>query len=389
VDLCGTEEAGRRERIEVLARHAQRSLNLTDGPLLRVIWFDLGEGRPARLLIVAHHLVMDGVSWRILIEDLVTAWEQYRRTGTIDLGPKTMSYRSWSEGLVTEAQKPETAAELDHWRAVWRPGWGALPVDHLAGENDEASADSIALALSADETEALLAAVPAARATVQEVLLVSAARAFAAWTGKRVVVVDLEGHGRESIGGAADVSRTSGWFTCMYPVRLELPAGGGPGETLAQVKEQLRRTPRHGLGYGLLRYLCGDAAMRNEIAALPKAQVGFNYLGQFDQVLRGGGPLRLARESRGEERSSLAKRSHILVITGAIAEGRLQVQWSFSRRLHDHDTIERVAKESQRELRHMIEYCQSPEAEVAAPSDFPLAQLGHRGLEKVLKRVGR
>lgn len=389
VDLHGLDEAGQRARIEVLARQAQRSLNLRDGPLRRVVWFDLGESRPARLLIVAHHLAIDGVSWRILFEDLVTAWEQYRRTGTIDLGPKTMSYRSWSEGLVVEAQKPETAVELDHWRAVWRPGWGALPVDRSGAENDEASADSIALALSADETAALLEAVPAARATVQEVLLASAARALMAWTGKRAIVVDLEGHGRESIGGAADVSRTCGWFTCMYPVRLELPAGSGPGETLAQAKEQLRVTPRHGLGYGLLRYLCRNAAMRNEIAALPTAQVSFNYLGQFDQVLRGGGPLRLARESRGEERSALAKRSHLLVITGAIAEGRLQVQWSFSGRLHNRDTIERVARDFQRELRRIIEYCQSPEAEVAAPSDFPLAQLGHRGLEKVLKRVGR
>ncbi len=140
-------------------------------------------------------------------------------------------------------------------------------------------------------------------------------KAFGRWTGQRTLLVDLEGHGREDLFGDVDLSRTVGWFTTMFPAFVDIRGKSTPGDELMAVKEQIRRIPRHGMSFGLLRYLCKDAAVRQDLSQAPVPEIGFNYLGQFDQGITGSTPFRPAPESGGPERSPRAHRSHLLEIS--------------------------------------------------------------------------
>jgi len=220
-------------------------------------------------------------------------------------------------------------------------------------------------------------------------LLTALVQAVARWTGSRSVLVDLEGHGREDLFDDVDVSRTVGWFTTAFPVSLDLGDADGPGEALKMVKEQLRRVPQRGIGYGLLCYLCEDEEVAKQLQALPQPEISFNYMGQLDRALPEGSPFGPACESRGADRSLRGKRSHLLEINGSIAGGRLRLEWTYSENLHRRATIERLVQDFAEALRAIIAHCQSPEAGGVTPSDFPLAGLDQKKLDKVLAKLKR
>jgi non-ribosomal peptide synthase protein (TIGR01720 family) len=200
--------------------------------------------------------------------------------------------------------------------------------------------------------------------------------------------VDLEGHGREDLFRDVDLSRTVGWFTTVFPVHLNLKDAWGPGEALKAVKEQLRGVPRRGIGYGLLRYLRKDEEMVKRLRALTQAEVGFNYLGQLDQVLGEASPFGLARESAGPSFSPQGWRSHLLDVNGAIVGGRLLVEWSYSEAIHRQETVEQVAGAFIEALRAIVAHCRSPEAVGYTPSDFRDAGLSQEAIEAVVEEVG-
>jgi len=404
VDLSALPSAEQGPAIEVAAAEAQTSLNLTTGPLLRVVYFDLGAGQPGRLLIVIHHLAVDGVSWRILLEDLQMAYHQLSRGEAVQLPPKTTSFQQWARRLVEYAQTEAVRRELDYWLGILAPDRSRtrleqgslsaehriarLPVDYPGGENTEASARTVAVSLSAEETQALLQEVPAAyRTEINDVLLTALAQAMARWTGSRALLVELEGHGREPIFDDVDLTRTVGWFTVAFPVVLDLKNADGPGEALKAVKEQLRRVPHRGIGYGLLRYLCQDEEVTKRLQALPQPEIGFNYMGQLDQALPGGSPFGPARESRGPDRSPQGRRNHLLDISGSIAGGQLRLEWIYSENLYRRATVEQMAQDFLEALRAIIAHCRSPEAGDVTPSDFPLAGLDQKKLKKVLAKL--
>nr|UXE44290.1 linear gramicidin synthase subunit B [uncultured bacterium] len=265
------------------ASELQASLNLDTGPLLRVCYFDVGSQKPARLLIAIHHLAIDGISWRVLLEDLQTALEQLARGEEVALPAKTTSFQQWARRLVEYAGSEALEREAPYWRSASRQPVRSLPVDYSGGENRVASRRAVTVSLTADETKALLTEVPAAYHTqINDLLLTALLQAFALWTGERALLVGMEGHGREALFEEVDLSRTVGWFTSLYPVPLELPAGGGIGEALKSIKEQLRQVPNHGIGYGILRYLSDNTEVRSALSALPEPQVSFNYHGYVD-----------------------------------------------------------------------------------------------------------
>jgi non-ribosomal peptide synthase protein (TIGR01720 family) len=203
------------------------------------------------------------------------------------------------------------------------------------------------------------------------------------------VLIDVEGHGREALFDDIDVTRTIGWFTTHYPVALEIDENiASPGETLLSVKEQVRRIPNHGIGYGLLRYIHGDIAITEKLRALPQAEILFNYLGQLDQALPEAAPFEIAAESVSVTRQSpRARRSHLLEVIGSVREGRLRMDWNFSENVHRRCTIELVAQEFIEALRLLIAHCQLVEPGFHTASDFPLAQLGREQLDKVFAEV--
>uniref|UniRef100_UPI0039C6927E amino acid adenylation domain-containing protein n=1 Tax=Nodularia chucula TaxID=3093667 RepID=UPI0039C6927E len=359
-------------QMEAMSIQLQASLNLTEGPLFRVALFDLGANQSSRLLWVIHHLVVDGVSWRILIEDFQTAHQQICQNKAIQLPPKTTSVKQWSNYLQKYAQLPALGLELEYWLTIEQQLVKPIPLDFRYENNLEASACTLTVSLTEEETQVLLQQVPAVYQTqINDVLLTALVQTFSQWTGETSLLIDLEGHGREELFEDVDLSRTVGWFTTIFPVHLSLEnTFDSPGKVLKSIKEQLRAIPNRGIGYGVLRYLSGDQEIRERFSRLPKAEVVFNYLGQFDQVLAQSSLLSFAQESSGPHHSLQSKRTYLLEINGGISQGHLQMNWNYSNQLHRQSTVETLAQIFIEALRSLITHCQSSDAGGFTPSDF-------------------
>jgi len=363
IDLSTLKEGALSQTIESTSSQLQASLNLNSGPLLRVALFHLGTQKSDRLLLVIHHLAVDGVSWRILLEDLQTAYQQLEAGKAIQLPPKTTSFKHWAEKLTQYAFSPTAKKELTYWSNISTPKITHFPVDNKGGDNTKASACSIKVSLNEKETRALLQEVPKAYHTqINDILLTALVQVLATWSGSNSVIIDLEGHGREEILPDVDLSRTVGWFTTIFPVHLELKATDNLGDAIESIKEQLRAIPNRGIGYGVLRYLSGDTEITSQLSSLPQAEVSFNYLGQFDWGMQSDSFIKLASESVGSEHSQLGQRSHLLEINGLVVENQLQLEWTYSENFHSWSTIESLAQDFVASLRTLIAHCLSADA---------------------------
>ena len=369
-----------------IATHGERlqtSLNISTGPLVGATWFDLGRSRPARLLLVIHHLAVDGVSWRILLEDLQTVYRQLQQGEAVALPPKTTAFQQWGEYLETYGQSAELGARSPDGQTLNLTD-GTLPLDIPDGLNTIASAQTLTLSLEAEETEALLRQVPQAyQSQINDVLLTALVQGLAPWTGRSSLLLELEHHGRDDFEGALDLSRTVGWFTAIAPVQLALPSTESPGAALMAVKEQLRR-PGKPLDYGVWRYLSLDGANCPEPC---QPALLFNYLGQFDSSLPEASLFGLAPETQGHSRDPQALRRHVLEINGRVLAGQLRLDWTYSDQCHRRETIAQVAEQTMAALRSLIAHCISPDAGGYTPSDFPQANLNQAALNQVLAQL--
>ena len=388
-DLSYLPPAEQLKAIEAKADETQRTLNLTDGPLMRVILFNLGNS-PGRLLIVIHHLAVDGISWRILLEDLSEAYKQLEVGKSIQLPAKTTSFKDWAIRLQDYARSQELHSQLDYWLDSMRFPIAPLPLDYaaVAQDNTVASSQIISVYLSVEQTRALLQDVPGAYNTqINDVLLTALVQTFTRWTSFYSLLIDLEGHGREDLFEDVDLSRTVGWFTSIFPVLLKLEDRNDPGEVLKSVKEQLRRIPNRGIGYGIWRYLSPDESDRDQLQAFPKAEVSFNYLGQFDQTQLATLGWKYAQESSGSIHSPKGQRRHLLTVNGLVVEGRLKIEWQYSEHFHSWTTVENLANEYIEALETIIAHCLSPEAGGYTPSDFPEVEFSQEALDELLAEI--
>ncbi|MBL1118510.1 amino acid adenylation domain-containing protein [Streptomyces sp. 110] len=361
-----------------------RPLSPEAGAMVRAVWLDNGVNTPGRLLLVAHHLVVDGVSWRILLPDLAVAVEGR------ELEPVGTSLRGWAEHLTALAGHPSRVDELPLWTGMFEgpePLLGGRALD--PARDTAATVRHLRLTLPPERTEPLLTRVPAAfHGGVNDVLLTALGLAVADWRRRRGhadasgVLVDLEGHGREDIVEGADLSRTVGWFTSLHPVRLEPGVAdwdevweGGPqaGQALKRVKEQLRALPDNGIGYGLLRHLNPDTA--RELAALPTPQIGFNYLGR----LASGTDTDWAVESAsggGDEDMPLVHAVDVDALTLDTHDGaQLHATWSWPDGLLSEDDVRDLAETWFRALDALAAHAEAPGAGGRTPSDLPLVSL--------------
>ncbi|WP_445252044.1 MULTISPECIES: amino acid adenylation domain-containing protein [unclassified Microcoleus] len=371
IDLSTLPEEALSQTIESTSSQLQASLNLNSGPLLRVALFHLGYQKHKRLLLVIHHLAVDGVSWRILLEDLQTAYQQLESGKPIQLPPKTTSFKHWAEKLTEYAQSPAATKEITYWSNISTSKITHLPVDCKGGANTKASARSVKVSLNSDETRALLQEFHKAYHTqINDILLTALVQVLATWSGCNSILIDLEGHGREEILPDVDLSRTVGWFTTIFPVHLELKATENLPEAIKSIKEQLCAIPNRGIGYGLLRYLSGDAEITSQLSSKLKAEVSFNYLGQFDWGMQSDSFIKLASESVGHEHSQLGQRSHLLQVNGLVVENQLQLEWTYSENFHSWATIESLAQDFAASLRTLIAHCLSADAGDYTPDVF-------------------
>ncbi|MFD4529066.1 amino acid adenylation domain-containing protein [Streptomyces sp. NPDC058470] len=295
VDVSAVPDGALTELLTTEGEKARRELDPDNGVMVRVVWFDAGADRPGRLLLVAHHLVVDGVSWRVVVPDLMDCWADAEAGRPPALEPVRTSFRTWAEQLAARALTAAVEAELPLWErmaAEADPPLGARPLDPAA--DTRATVRHHKATLPTDRTAELLTTVPAVTgAGPDEVLLTGLALAVAEWRRTRrrgadgggPVLLNVEGHGRGDHGDA-ELSRTVGWFTTMHPLRLDPGVkwheirDGAPaaGTALRRVQEQIRAVPGKGVGYGLLRHL--NPRTSGILAAGAEPQIGFNYLGR-------------------------------------------------------------------------------------------------------------
>ncbi|YAI07258.1 non-ribosomal peptide synthase/polyketide synthase [Pseudomonas aeruginosa] len=375
------------QALEALAEQVQRSLDLGSGPLLRALLATLGDGSQ-RLLLVIHHLVVDGVSWRILLEDLQTAYRQLQAGQAVALPAKTSAFKAWAERLQAHARDGGLEGERGYWLAQLEGVSTELPCDDREGAQSVRHVRSARTELTEEATRRLLQEAPAAyRTQVNDLLLTALARVIGRWTGQADTLIQLEGHGREELFEDIDLTRTVGWFTSLFPLRLSPVAE--LGASIKRIKEQLRAIPHKGLGFGALRYF-GSAEDRAALAALPSPRITFNYLGQFDGSFSADSSalFRPSADAAGSERDSDAPLDNWLSLNGQVYAGRLGIDWSFSAARFSEASILRLADAYRDELLALIEHCCAADVEGVTPSDFPLAGLDQRQLDALPLAAG-
>ena len=365
----------------------QRVLNLEEGPLMAVVFFALGES--GKMLIVIHHLAVDGISWRIILEDFVTIYQQLENQKPLQLPPKTSSFKTWAEELQNYAKTPEFYAQFKYWLNREFPSICPLPLDRQgeAQSNIVAHAKTVSFTLTEEQTRLLLQEVPQAYNTqINDILLTALVQAFGHWTGNYGLLLDMEGHGRENVIESVNLSRTVGWFTSIFPVFLTLENLHHPGECLKSIKEQLRQIPNRGFDYGIGYYLSSDLTIQSPLKNYPKAQISFNYLGQFTSHQIGEIGWKLSQESSGSIHSPLGKRSHLIAIHGIVVDGQLDIEWQYSENFHHQTTIKNLAAAYRDSLESLINHCLSVEGGYT-PSDFPDADLNQVELDELLSEL--
>jgi amino acid adenylation domain-containing protein/non-ribosomal peptide synthase protein (TIGR01720 family) len=318
LDLFDLPDEELRGRVDEAVLACQTGLDITEGPLLRAMLIDLGSGRAPRLFLTAHHLVVDGVSWRVLLDDLRIAYGQLSTGKEADLGPRSTSFAQWARRLGEFTAAGGFDDEAGHWRTATA---NAAPVVDPGTVGDVRTVQE---RLSAEDTEALLRRVPGVyRARIDEILLAALGRALTAWTGRERTLIDLEGHGREDLFEGVDLSRTVGWFTAAHPVALAVAAGAPMPVAVRTVKRQLRAVPRRGIGYGALRHLSADRRDGPPLEPV-QALAGFNYLGQWGSGSTGNELVTGHLPHGGREHDPAERRVYPLDIVGSVEDGRME-----------------------------------------------------------------
>ena len=362
----------------------QASLDICKGPIIRFcLILTPSEYDHNRLFITIHHLAADGISWRILFEDLEKHLTALSLGQPISLEKKGTSYRQWATALAKHAEDRRTTTQLAFWQSVIRD-YQPIPADRQTGGCRYGDLETWAFDLPAALTRSLLQEANQAYGTAINDLLVSAlVSALGNWSGLTTVVIGLEGHGRESLADNIDISRTIGWFTTLYPAAFSYDPAAGEDTLIKTVKEQLRGIPDKGLGFGLLRYLHPSEKIRCELA-LAKWDIEFNYLGQTDNATAPGNWFSDVPESKGEGISPEAPIEEKLLINAFVAEGRLRLSLNYSKNQYKLATIDRLGQHFVNALERIAYHCLDQNRTAITPSDLGLGnQMDHRELDEL------
>lgn len=342
------------QQIEQAAAQLQGSLDLS-ARLVQVAGFKLGQAGFDRLIFIVHHLVIDSVSWRILLEDLQTAYQHLAQGQPVQLPPKTTAFKQWAERLQAHADSQAVQQAAASWLAGADASASAtLPADFPDGQNTVATCEQIRVTLSAQQTQMLLSQVPKVySARIQELLLTALAQSITAWTGEQSLLIDLESYGRDQPWDDIDLSRTVGWFTTISPVLLTVKGKDFESlqDSLRQIQRQLQAAAQFDLEYGIFRQLSSASAK------LPRPAVSFNYLGQFkaeaDSILE------VMPQPVHAAQSLMQPRAYRLEVNGAVSGGQLHFDWSYSREQYRSATVRQLADRFRAVLLDLVEHCQT------------------------------
>ena len=407
INVSGLSADALRARISEEAPAAEKRFVPAEGVMVQSVWFDAGAAHSGLLLLSIHHLAIDGVSWRILVPDLAAAWKAIASGRMPTLPVRGTSFREWARRLSANAQDPVRVGELSLWSGMLREPSLSLVDGALNRRRDTAgTAGHLTLTLPASITDTLLTKVPAAfHCGINDVLLTGLVVAVADWCRRRgrdgghAVLIDVEGHGREEIFPDIDLSRTVGWFTSLYPVRLDLGpldldealvGGVTLGRALKAIKEQLHALPDNGLGYGLLRYL--NLQTMTELGGLPAPQIGFNYLGRFSVAAADWGSAAEFSSFCGgrDPAMPLAHALEVNAITLDDSEGgTLTAQWSWAPSLLANDLVRDLAEGWFRVLEALVRQAAQPGAGGRSPCDLPLVAMSQGEIERLERQYSQ
>ncbi|HMQ70356.1 MAG TPA: amino acid adenylation domain-containing protein, partial [Ignavibacteria bacterium] len=376
-------------RIKKTGDRYQAALDIEKGEIVKFVLIQTPEsGKENRLLLIIHHLAIDGVSWRIILEDLeiiLTGLSENRET---DLGKKTSSYRQWFKVLEQYGKSKELLLQDKYWTKTIESYEPVKTDKEYDGAVRAKDIKSSITKLDEKRTRLLLSEVPGVYHTeINDILLCALSMTISEWNSNEKVIIGMEGHGRESISESVientDTSRTVGWFTSLYPVLIELNKGLSISGSIKSVKEQLRRVPDKGLGFGVLKYI------NKEKKYSEKAywDIVFNYLGQLDQAVSGSKWFSGAGESAGEFRSPEQIISEKLSVNGMIRGGELLVNWTYSDKFFKEETIASLAEKYKENLEALISHCmeQQKSGSEFTPSDYGLGnEISYDELDKFL-----
>ncbi|WP_143329076.1 non-ribosomal peptide synthetase, partial [Clostridium puniceum] len=370
------------DSIEILSNEIQKGMDLEKGILLKLGLFKTPVGD--YVIVAMHHIIVDGISWRILMEDLETAYGAIEKQEDVILPSKTTSYKEWNQKLIEYANSRKILKEIEYWNTIENTDIKEIPRDFEKSETLMGETKTITISLSKKETEKLLRKTSMAYNTqINDILLCSLGMAVKEWCGNEKVLINLEGHGREDIIEDVLIDRTIGWFTIMYPVVLDMTNTDDISYSIKYIKETLRRIPNKGIGYGILKYLTNNE-IKDKITFKLEPEIIFNYLGEFAQ-----------RESTSlfkyskliSDTSSISKankKTHPIEINGLVIDDELKIEFNYSIKEYKEETINRLSKKYLEHLINIINHCEMKQETEKTPSDYGDNELTIEELEKIL-----
>ena len=368
------------DKIEEKCNEIQGSIDLVKGPIVKVALFKTIEGD--HLLVVIHHLVVDGVSWRILLEDFSRGYKQRLQNETIRLQNKTNSFKEWSNYLNQQVHTERLKRQEAYWLDIENTCVDLIPstiqcdkkIHNLMGDFEE-----IRFSLTQEQTNQLLYQCNRAYHTeTNDLLLTAVSLACNRWAGTNKILIDLEGHGREKLEGNIDINRTVGWFTTHYPLVLSVKSN--IGQMIKNIKEEMRNIPDKGIGYGILKYLSLENEWKKEYP-----QLSFNYLGQFDESIDSD-LFEVSRLNTGDSLSSKSERHSDIYISGMIINNQLQVTLNYTNKKYTKESILDLCNEFNDQLIQVIDWCRQKELPEYTPSDYSDADITIEELEEFIKK---
>lgn len=370
------------EKGKDIAQRLQRSLHLSQGPLIRLAIFEADQRH--ELLVIVHHLLIDGVSWRILLDDFLHLYHGYVRKEIRSLPPKTTSYQLWSKKLVEYADSSEILREIPYWEAMEKKGNCPLfRANQVLPKGRLKDSDMIQFCLTKEQTKWLLENVHQAYHTeINDLLLAGLCLAVREWAQVDRLAIHLEGHGREAIFDEVDLSRTVGWFTTIYPVVFDLVSSSIP-LMIKSVKETLRSIPNRGMGYGVLRYLT-NPKKRENLQFTIQPEISFNYLGQFSEELCFAGIGSEGQPMMGDSFSSDSF-IHPLEIYGAVLKEQMHFRFLYLRSTGERAQMQRLVDLYHHFLVQMIHHCMEKKDPSWTPSDFSASDISLEELDQFLQ----
>lgn len=360
------------ESIQQQVNQMQKDFSISDNLLINCAIFKTNEGD--YLSIIAHHLVIDGISWRILLEDMTNLYNQIMNEQEVKLPLKTQSYLDWTKVLYEYSTSDTLLEERKFWNKISNTPVGSIKTDFDIDTNYTMDSKIETTYLGVEETNTLLMNVPNAYNThIDDILIAALYITMSEWNKNNKILINLESHGRESIGENINIDRTIGWFTSLYPVLIDMPTSSSISEVIINTKEILHHIPNKGIGYGIIKYLMPEN-LHGEMKIDVKPEISFNYLGQFDNNFNTD-LFELSELNKGDEVNPYLQREAILEFSCMIVNGKLEINICYNHNHFKLDTVKHLLNRYKENLYELIQHCSLKEENELTASDFSDSEL--------------